>query len=268
MALDTKKLDQKTSAPAENKRPQNRQATEQSRQSAEVASSVAVVDENLNIRSADVALIANLGNPANKDTIGKPGEEGHDVKSRIVGYRLKNVSEQPLSVVEFGLGADANTNRLSHGADAAEKQVAPGEEFDVTTYEAAILLATPEINAEITGGEHPASGVYSTPSQNSGGIEEKSASRIKFHLKLKEGSIRDLPYIDVITADWGLDEKTGKNKVTKKEVNKGFEKFAPLAESNRKRRASGTRTSTPAAPKRNMQAEEFLKAAKAAATKK
>lgn len=267
MALNTEKLgaaaDKATATPVK----RTRQATEQTRESANAVAAVNPEDANINTRAKDLALIANLGNPAKKDTVGKEGEEKHNVRSSIIGYRVKNVSETPIEYVEFGLGLDANTNRLSHGAEAKKVIIAPGEEADLTSYELALVLATVEFNGLMEGGQHAATGVYSAPDANAGGTEDKGATRMKFHVKIKDGSIRQLPYVDVLTATWGEDATSGKNRVMSKVINKGFEKFAPLAETSRQRRSSEGRTSTPSAPKRNLQAAEFLNAAIASGKK-
>lgn len=262
MALNTDKLAQdaaKATATPVAKR--SRQATEQTRESADAVAAVNPEDKNINVRSKDLALVANLGNPAKKDTVGKEGDEKHNVRSSIIGYKVKNVSETPIEFAEFGLGADANVNRLSHGADPKQVFIAPGEEANLTSYELALVLATVEFNGLMEGGEHAASGVYSAPDANAGGTEDKGANRMKFHVKIKDGSIRQLPYIDVLSAEWGADPATGRSRVVSKTINEGFEKFAPLAETNRQRRGSAGRTSTPSAPKRNLQAAEFLNAA-------
>jgi len=259
MALSTEKL--AANAPATPVVKQPRKANEKTRESAETVAAIDPADANINIRSKDLALVANLGNPAKKDVVGKEGEDKHNVRSSIVGYRVKNVSETPIEYAEFGLGVDANGNRLSHGETPTQKFIAPGETADLTSYELALVLATPEFNTLMEGGEHAAQGVYSAPDSNAGGTEDKGATRMKFHVKIKDGSIRQLPYIDVLAAEWGADPKSGKNRVISKTINDGFEKFAPLAESNRQRRAGGGRTATPSAPKRNPQAVEFLNAA-------
>lgn len=249
------------------KAPKAAKATPKVSQSSQdlAASSATIAAENPNLHkhSPSLALIANLGDPSDPDTLttkdadGK--DDGVDAKPRIVGYRFKNVGTEPIAYMESPLGADwSKSNRMSHSESVEPSLIKPGETVDLTIFETSVLMATEEINMKAAGGEYPATGTL-TSVKAGGALDDAANTPFSFQIRPDNGvSIRDLPYIDVITVDTAIVD--GRTKRTNHQIVAEFApKFSPVAENRgRKRRSGAGRAATTSAPTRNTNAEKFL----------
>lgn len=211
--------------------------------SADTAKAISVDQEIIGSLSKNIALVANLGNPADIDTIvidkGKD-DKGQAItdtlqKPRIVGYRIQNVGDKDIDWVETGLTeAWSKKNRLDHGTESVKKVLKPGETADLTIFETAFLLSRPEFAAEIRGGEFPVTASYPVKKSTSG-ADKASDEELGFRLSPSAGEngtsfrMADVPYIEILTFDESV--SANGNKVRSNlQIKEGFEKFKPIAD--------------------------------------
>lgn len=227
----------------------------------------------LESRSKDVAVIANLGDPSDDDTITieTGGTKSTIKKPRIVGYRIKNVSDQPIEWEEFGLTEKwSKNNRLDRGATSESKVLAPGETADLTLFETGFLISRPEFNASFSGGDFPVTGSYPRPKNtsrnDSAELTEEQVLSFRLTPSPRPGQdnfrMADLPYEEILTFE-AEQKENGRRSITSRTIKPEFEKFAPVA--NRSRRSTPRRGGKSAAkPKTyNPLAAAFIRSAKA-----
>jgi hypothetical protein len=162
------------------------------------------------------------------------------------------------------MGADARKNLMSYVDANGTKQVKAGEEFDLTRFEAGLLLAPPEFHGRITGEGKPFTAVYQqkkNPAAQAGKIADVSAAAAipTVALRPESGSIKDYQIIEVLsfTSEKVPVGDKGHVQIRKtRTINPGFEKFEPLCQAAPPR-ARKSSASTPKA-RRNSGAQAFL----------
>lgn len=222
-------------------------------------------ESKLGSMSGAVEFVAPLGDPSHPDTT--TDKEGNKtITPFIVGYRFKAL--QDIEVPECGLDKDARKNLMSYIPEQKnnKKAVKAGETFDLTRFEAALLLASVEFNGAISGGDKTFIGVYQTKTMNSkkGTVGTTSAATALPTFVLKAagaGSIKDYEIIKVLTfvSETVNKDKDG-NPITRKKrtIVPGFEKWEPLCLAQAPTKsATGGAKKTPT-NRRNANAEAFL----------
>lgn len=206
-------------------------------------------------------LVAPLGDPSNPDTTNENGVK--KVTSTIVGYRMK--CDVDLQVPDVAVGDDFKKNLMSFTGDPqATRLVKAGEEFDLTRFEAGMLLSRDEFNGKALGGDKPVVCSYnmSVKKGSTGAVMTTSGATsipsISLRAANKGASIKDFPIIDVL--DYTVTK--GENGVPRKNrtIKPGFEKFAALC-ATAVRTPSANAGAGAKAQVRNKGAEAFLKIA-------
>lgn len=283
MAINSSKLnkgaaDKEKAAPKDApKDAAKERVTKVDQEKAAVVTNISPEDKNVSINSDKVGIIALLGDPTDKDTAhrnvpqadGTTKREKHEM-SRTIGYTIKNFSDEPVEYLEFGLTQDyKKSDRLNHGDDPVQKQLAPGEEANLTIYEAAVLASAPEYNGRFNGGDVKFSAAFSQI-KSKDGLESASENKatVRFQVVDTEGvTLRDMPVTDVL--DFTKSEgANGRPRYTNRTIKEGFEKFAPVAA--RERRSTRSRRSASSAPapnRRSQGAALFFQSALANASK-
>lgn len=149
--------------------------------------------------SSAIAFVESLGDPSTIDTYSlKVGDKVEKrTASKIVGYRFRAM--QDIEVPDFGTTPEFSANRLMSAEDVTRwKQVAAGEEFDLTRLETAALLTRPEYNFVASGGEHEVNLALSFRTIDTSKPVEKVSDLPDAQLQLRGGSIKDLAIRDVL----------------------------------------------------------------------
>ena len=191
---------------------------------AEAAVTEAPVEEGiLGSKSNTIEFIAPLGDPSHPD-VTKDKNGNTQTTAYIVGYRVKFL--EATEIPWCGIGDDARKNIMTYVDKNGRKTVQAGEVVDLTRFELALLLAQPEYNTRITGGDKGFTIVYQIKSMKSanGTLAKASAgSEIPTAaLKSDTGSIKDYQIIDILSY-----EVVQEDKVTRKirKINPGFERW-------------------------------------------
>lgn len=230
-------------------------------------------DQEYGQNSDSIEVVATLGDPTSTDTatidIKKDDgttERRKDVKPRTVGYKLRNVSDKPVQYAEYGLTEDfKHGDRLNHNDEHVIKTIAPGETAQLTIYEAAVLIASPEYNARFTGGDIKVSANFSAGRDKDGlDSAKETTAHVRFQVIDTPGvSIRDLPAEEILTFE--KTDNNGRTVYKNRQIKPGYEKFAPVAARKRKQATSTRSSSASKANVRSTAAEQFFQAAQKAA---
>lgn len=205
-------------------------------------------------------LVAPLGDPSNPDTTNDEGVK--KVTSTIIGYRMK--ADIDLEVPDVEVGDDFRKNLMSFKGDPNKTRlVKAGEEFDLSRFEAGMLISRPEFNGKALGGDKPVTCSYNMSAKkgSTGNVMTTSGATsipsISLRAANQGASIKDFPIIDVLDF---VAEKQPNGTVRKtRTIKPGFEKFAALcATAVRVPGQGGAKTTTNV---RNKGAEAFLKIA-------
>jgi hypothetical protein len=220
-------------------------------------------NSQIGIDSDKLVFLNPLTDPSQPDTNYEKDENGNAkkvVSGTIVGYRLQATID--LDVPDVGLGADAKSNSMSFDATKIEnvKHVPAGTPFDVTKFEAGLLLSQERFNAQITGGDKPMVCAYTSVAKKgaSGAVVSTGANTvptISLRAVNKGESIRNYKSIDVLTFTTTTDPTSGlvrKNRT----IVAGFEKWDPLTKVQQRVSTGGSATEP--VNKRNKGAEAFL----------
>lgn len=226
-------------------------------EAAAVAMAPKVDDSILGSMSDKVAFVNPLGDPSHPD-VTTDKDNNKTTTPYIVGYRFKALAD--IEVPECGLDKDARKNLMSYIPENKnnKKAVKAGEEFMLTRFETALLLAPPEFNGRISGGGKEFSAVYQTVQVKSkkGAVGEvSSATKVPtVALKAERGSIKDYEIEEVLTFT-----KTEENGVVRKkrQIRPGYEKFEALC-FNPEPKARAQRSGASSKNVRNAKAEAFL----------
>lgn len=198
----------------------------------EVKAPVAVEEGNYGADRAKVAFVAPLGDPSNQDTTKvklEDGTESKKVTATIVGYRFKLMED--LMVPDCGTNELFKKDPMNFVNVDGWKQGKKGDIIDLTPFETALLLSQPSFNGGCDGGEKPVVCVYSIkqPKAKDGSVATVSAAAAtpRVSLRAQTGSIKDFDIINVLEFEKTTLENGQIRK--KRTLNKGFEKWAPLA---------------------------------------
>lgn len=177
-------------------------AAEVDRQVEEIKAT-ATVPEDFGSASGDIAFVASLGDPSRKDANQVKGPNG-DVREitnpTVVGYMLKNVSDHPITVPDFGIPTALRRDPMDY-AEIGSREVAPGEEFAVTRAECGALISEPRYGTKFSGGEYPVKAAYTLGGKSKSGDVTVSTAVPGVSLTLAvPGSIKNLPFINVLEA--------------------------------------------------------------------
>lgn len=176
--------------------------------------------EDYGVDSDTIALVGYLDNPAEDDTWG-------DKKVfKIVGYRFK--SKKDIVIPDCGLDEGVKKDLMNFVNIEGTKKVKAGEEFDLTFFETALLLSRKEYNGKATGGDVQVGVRYQTKAnKRKDGTVAKVNEIPRASLSGLNKSIRESKGFSVLECKRIKNEKGQTRKV--RTMNKGFEKFAPLA---------------------------------------
>lgn len=204
----------------------------------------------LGSKSDKIVLLNPLGDPSRLDITTRKvdGKEIKSTCSTIVGYKFKALED--VDVPECGLGEDARKNPMSFKETGKTKHVKAGETFDLTRFEAGVLLSQPQYNANICGEGHEYAVVYTkaanAPKGADGAARVAGANLPTVSLRGLNGvSIKDLKMIDVLSFESETyTDKEGKtrNRITSRTVTKGYEKWAPMCQTVHRAPGAGSRT--------------------------
>lgn len=200
---------------------------------AEIAANINA--ETVGTLSDSLALVATLSDPSRPDKTlrkdPKTGKEVEHVIGTIVGYQfavLKDI-EVPNAGTTIFYKSDAMdfVEEQKHATIKVKK----GDVINLTHFETAKLLSTPEYNGEITGkakGSIDAVIAYQKPGAPKKRNDGRLALPLAYLRAAEKGiSIRDLKQVPVIE----LAQKEVNGQIKKVKTPKaGFEKWAPLAQ--------------------------------------
>lgn len=194
--------------------------------------------ETVGTMSDKIALIATLCDPSRPDkTVRKDPKTGKDyehVIGTIVGYQFKaldNIEVPNVGTSIFYKSDGMDFNPETKNATIAVKK---GEVFNLTHFETAKMLSTPEYNGEVTG-ETKGSMKVVIAYQKPGAVPKKRpdgrlALPLAYLRAAEKGvSIRDLKQVPVL--DVKQKEVNGAVRKVKSPILPEFEKWAPLAQS-------------------------------------
>ena len=221
-------------------------------QEAPVKAAPVQATENTGIDSDKLVFLNPLGDPSKDDTTTVDGKKV--VCPTIVGYRLKTLID--LEIPDIGLGADARKNPMSFDESKINntRLVKAGETFDLTRFEAGILLSDDRFNSVISGGDKPMVCTYPKTVKEGAGVVSTNSAVPTITLRATNAgeSIRDYKFIEVLSFT-----TTTENGQTRKHrtINKGFEKFEPLCKISQRVSSSAANSQ---GIKRNKGAEAFL----------
>lgn len=176
-------------------------------------------------KSDTVEFISLITNPY--FSVSRKEKDGKVVKGEeTVGAIFKNVGTEPLTVKTF-------PNKTYNVMDAdfekmEDREIAPGEEFQMTSVEVAELMTRDEFGSRITGGGKIVSYTTQTPKDPTQMPTTK--------LRIKDGSVKEF---SVSIADTSAD---GKTKTMKEEFQ---EKFGIFATRGTRRNSVGGRSKAP-----------------------
>lgn len=278
MALNNQSLNKAADKAADNAKPKAPKV-----QTANTAENARIVSESNEVDPSIVGSLAKsiavtdlLGDPSDKDrTYTKEGEGENaktveHVRSRVIGYRVKNVGDKPIDINEFGLGEDwqrGPDHRLNRGASRGVYSLKPGESRDLTIAELAILLARPEFNRGALGGNYPLRASFAPKKARNDDATLSADQSMSFRVNpVVEGdtssfTLSDMPMVDILEATWGTTPK-GQSRVDRRVILPEFEdKFAPVARKATNTRGQGRRSSAPAEEKYDQNASLFLRQA-------
>lgn len=198
--------------------------------------------ENLNSLSDKIAFVCPLTNPMRDDVVTTTLQDG--TKDKVVtpficGYRFKALVD--VEIPDCGTTPEFKKNYMDYSDINGKKAVKAGEEFDVTPFEMALMASWPEVNGVFAGGEHKAVCGFSRKLLNNKSGAGAAVTISEFPravLKLSQGSIKDIPGVNVCEKSYNMNESGKKVKVGT--LNPGFEKWAPLvAATKRSARSAG-----------------------------
>lgn len=193
------------------------------------AETVSKVDQSkIGTLSGAIELIGTVSDPSKKDKEVKKNKEGQivdeNVIGRIIGYRFKALQE--VTIPDVGTTVYFKEDEMDFDPKTIKntRVVKKGEEFNLTKFETALLLISPEYNAILTEGKYASTLVV----QELKGEQLRKDNRPKFpksvYLKGNDVSIRKAPQFPAISVK--KDKKTGQ---LEKTVNPGFEKWSAFA---------------------------------------
>ena len=214
----------------------------------------------LGSKSHTIEFVAALGDPSRDDIT--PGKNGEDkrVDPVIVGYRFRALED--VVVPDCGTTPNLKTDLMDFDSEKVDntRVVKKGETFDLTRFETGLLLAPPEFNGKVTGGQKPVICVYQTSATKSanGEVTKKTdmGKMPGVSLRAVEGSIKDYQIIPVL--EFTKEPGAGKGMVVKKRtIIPGFEKWEPLCRVAT-RTAGAKGAASAAGNQRNQRAAAFL----------
>lgn len=197
--------------------------------------SSAVEDSIVGSKSETLELVAPLVDPTipDKTPITINGKKETIETGTIVGYRFK--SSEPITIPFCGLSSAFKRNRMDFVDINGEKQVAAGEEFDLTPFELGALMSRPEYNAYALGGKHHVRCVYRADGarKKDGSVERVSESSAVPGVNLRgvDGTVvKTMKMIPVLSFTKSKKSDKGVTKITRT-INPGFERWQVLCES-------------------------------------
>ena len=208
--------------------------------------------------SADIAVVANLGDPSKEDSVSTKGPDGKVIRrpiSTTVGYRIKNVSDKDIQIPDFGIPKSLKKNLMDFEDHTGTAVLKPGETADLTRAETAALGAQVRFGNEFTGGEWPCKLVFQSPARkNKAGevVLTQGVAQGASLARIGGGSIKDLPMIDVLDVE-KIPSADGKRNQRKRTPKAEFPKFVSLSQVQR--RASGASRAT----RKDDNAEQYAK---------
>ena len=218
--------------------PEEQEGMEEKQQDMGSVNIAAAIDpEKVGIYSDAIALVATLCDPSRPDKTmrkdPKTGEMKEHVIGTICGYQFKVLKD--LDIPEVGTTIFYKSDVMDYIEENKDNtvHVKKGDVVNLTHFETAKLLSTPEFNGNVDGkaaGSMRAVIAYqnpgSTPKQRADG---RFALPLAYMRATEKGiSIRDLKQVPVI--DVAQKEVNGQIKRVKS-AKEGFEKWAPLAQS-------------------------------------
>lgn len=184
--------------------------------------------------SDKIELVASIADPSRPDKMmrknKKTGKQQEHVIGTIVGYSFKALDDIEVPDVNTTLFYKSDLMDFVEEEKNNKRQVKKGETFNLTHFETAKLLSTPEYNGDVLGGKFKAVIAYQKPS---GTPKKRPDGRIALPMAYlraaeKGTSIRDLKQINAIDVERA--EVDGKVKIASRKAKAGFEKWAPLAQ--------------------------------------
>lgn len=195
-----------------------------------------VDSKTVNTLSDSIALVATLSDPSKPDKTmrkdKKTGKEVEHVIGTIVGYQFQVLKDIEVPNVGTTLFYKSDAMDFIEENKNATIKAKKGDIINLTHFETAKLLSTPEFNGDVTGvakGSMKAVIAYQKPSATP---KKRSDGRLALplaYLRAAENgvSIRDLKQVPVIE----ISQKEVNGQVKKvKSAKAGFEKWAPLAQ--------------------------------------